>query len=419
MAKSEYGRHWGAGSVVLLIIVFGFIGLFLVGFALYAGIPGWAKVHGAEAPKLGDLASAGQFFSLVFGIPLAFTTLCVGLASIWHFSSTRDEVEILRFYEEKIVTPYGRRLQRVMTQVQQIVAGANLARAVCSDIWDRFVTQHPDGNVGATDFASWFSESDKQAVVDAMTKAKFEETFAAWKQHYLELLTETFESALAIERMRQVLADKNGTPMIYLRRCLPEKIQNILGIANKEMTLACAPAGRLCSAPQTGRNPADDPYELFGLIQFLAANVEPMDLVYADVFQPPDGQTTVEWVGALLGQASFRLKAPLAVTSMNGASITGYTVNLGAAAFLTLFQYLPDRKSLCQSFANVYGTKSGLTRRFLAASGPEPAVFTSTAAYQSLAAQIGHWERLLLIHTTEGVECYDPDRHGTIPDTVI
>jgi hypothetical protein len=414
MAKISDSQRPVAGHVVIpLIGIVGFIAIAAIALWLYNWVPGWTSGHIREVPRLGDLASAGQFFSLVFGIPLAFITLLLGVIGAWHFSSSRDEVEILRFYEEKILTPFGERLQKVTARVQELIQSTNICRDVCNEVWKRYVNACGPNQPTPSGFSKWLSPEDRSKLLEAV--GNIIEPIHVWADNYQAVLTRTYETALAFDRIDQLLAGENGTAIAYLCANLPPLLQGELVIEHTPMTLQCKPAGRLCLDGNTNtRSHADDPYFLCQRLLWLAEHSDEIDAEFADVFGAPGGQTTVEYLGALLYGRTFDLVEPLSRPQMGDVKIKGYIINLGAAIVLTLFQYLPTRKSLCRSFAKTYGTRSGVSQRFVLSSGPEPAQFLSASVYQSLVSQLGHWERLLLVRTTAGLECYEPERHGPI-----
>ena len=387
--------------------------LILIAIALYQWVPGWANDHTQATPHIDQLGNAGQFFSLIFGIPLAFITLLLGIAGVWHFNSSRDEVEILRFFEEKILTPLGIHLQRITDEVQSLMGAANACRGMTHENIERFIERTHQSDLYMEDIVASVDGEDRDVWDRAVVEIR--NHIDVWVREYLNMLSHTYETALASDRIDELLAEEFGTPVQYLRTVVPRELHRRIWLEHHDMDLGDGAVGAVDAVQaRVRRSFADDPRELCRDLARLAELSTVNDAVIGVSSASPDGQTTVEYLGALLGVNYLELAEPKVA---GDTKIKGYWVNFGAAILLTLFQYLPERGSLYRSFARTYGTRSSLSLRFLATSGPEPRQFLSDGVYQSLAAQFGHWQRLVIVETDGGRTWYDRNRHGPIPST--
>lgn len=387
------GRLWLAIAALIVTVTLALV----CGFALFFELRQFAKVGGT--PTITSLGSAGEFFSVVIGIPLALLTLVAGVLGFVHFTSRRDEFEILKFFVDEICKPLGEKMRRITSGLGSLVRIGNELRGTAFETMNNADESDKD----PSEIFEGLSQERKVEFESVVGRIK--ECFGEWRNSYLAILDDIYGSVLAQQRIDEVISSREMTPVRYVRARLPESLHEWVFLAHRKYGIAKD------SQQDLGRKYPDDPRELFDTLEFLLKQTVPSEGLIAAVVLG-ENQTTLEYLGALVHWRLFDLKEPL---RRDGISIHGYFVNSGAAMILTLYQYLLTRNSLREAFRSIFGTRSDLADRFLSIAAPDKRQFASASFNDSLDMQMGQWNRFIIVRTGRGNEFFDIKRHGSIP----
>lgn len=375
--------------------------------AVHEHVPPSAK------PDMTVLGNAGEYISARFGITAtlvtAVATLLVGLIGsglLFHFTSTKDEVEILNFFA-RISTSLGRNIARITQDFEALVQKARM----CREEVDAILEKQFDAALQAGKPLPPPSEIEASLPKDV--KERFEalsqsilDDIREWNESYSRILNAPYETAIANERIRAV---RRRTPIEFLRRSVPEPLHEAIGLAHEEY--AIPKLGE--EEPPGWREHPEDPRELLSLLISTQKQTEFRHMFWANIECYLARSTNLEYLGAIIYAPTLYLAKPI---KRRDVEISRFQFAVGTAALLTLFEYLPDRRAVASAFHKIFESRSAVGEAFLRHAGPEPLQFVRQSFHDYVKDHCENRKSaLILAHTSDGPQPYEANKHGPIP----
>lgn len=387
-------------------------------------------------PSVQDFGNAGEYFSLVIGVPLAIVaTLIAGAASVFfaQYTFSKDDVAIFSFVEE-LMRPVSQSIKNMVREFVALLKVGNDSIRLTWEIREAIKEKKPDGDNPNVKIADLLTPEQRANFLPRIEKsiAAIKTSLEAWAREYEILLSTMFGTLFAREEVHNALASKPwGTANSYLRSILPIGLQDDLGLmTNTEESIAALSSRDTASQASrksvNPRDPAEYPNDIRQVLSYITGYDDVKPEVALESFIGaarllPTDFTTIEFIGAAINSPIFWLQKPHR-RMFKGLTIHGYLFNLGAAQLLTLYQYIPDRPAIQSAIIKIFEHRSKAAENFVALAAPTARDFTRFSTDDSIRWQFLRPERMIVVLAERGSgnftsESYDRSEHGEIPAT--
>lgn len=351
-----------------------------------------------EANSLSDmglasgLGDAGEFLNLKYGVPVAFLGAVVGLiiaAVGYAFTSQQNEIDILRFVEEKALQSNEKylALRRLM---QRIVMGGN---AIMHDIHEYEASQ---GEEPLSD--------DERQKARLELEGRLESTIATIRGLLSPDVSVSDPSGVTLRELAEQIQADCYTAYFVREQKAGLRPESPLGYLRTRLPAA--------AAASISRYLSDELDDVARNLDLLARGARAEHGVGAFKQMPFDA-LTIDVMGAMI--ASYGVYAAPSTQAVDGRAIRGYIFNIGAAYLLEIYDLLPDNASIVIAFNKIFGDRSEVATKFLEEAGPDRSRLASPIWHQSFSAQLENLDRLIIVDFEQGAnEFYDPQRHGPL-----
>lgn len=370
----------GATSIVILGLTFAF--------------QTWLNFHAnglSENGRTDDLGQAGEYLNLIYGVPVAFmgAAVAVVIAVLGYlFTTQQNEIEILRFVEEKTLLANEKYLALRGVLERFMLTGNGIRRQLNK-------LAHVQMSKSATEEEKARAQADYDAAVEGLLESfrhivtspdgvDFDPAKASLTQVAARIQSDSYTAYF----VREQKAASEGA-LAYLRQQLPEEyVEEVKNATSSDL------------------------YDVVNSVSFYASNMTKDDIKKAYLFTPLS-TSTVDLLGAAI--VIFSLRAEAGVTDVQGRAIRGYRINLGAAYILEIIELLPDCESIVSAFNKIFGHRSDVASKFLKEAGPDRQRLASRFWLESFEPQFANLNRLIIVDLENAPnEYYDPERHGAL-----
>ncbi|HVZ90765.1 MAG TPA: hypothetical protein VG843_03860 [Rhizomicrobium sp.] len=352
--------------------------LLLAGIIVFFLRNGTDALVARYARNLPDYSSAAQYLNFLIGIPLTLVTTLMGLFVSYLFGQytrTKDEVAILRYVDD-VSQPVFAALSGIANAFLDLHHCAGLSKDAVEGLAKASGAVADDA--GAEKVAQEFA-SRQGRIID-----RFAENLGNLRQSYEQLTSSMHGASFLHAKFRRIEAH---TPIAYLHGKLPANFVE--------------------------RNLADRLTTILDRLQHWHELTTAEDFVRAYVFLP-ERFWGIEFDGAAIFSPMLSLAAPI---ERKGVFIKGYLINVGAAYLATLYQSMPDRDAMIESFHALLTNKTTIAKKFLRGAGPILSDLALPYINKSVQELIRHPNRLIIVQTANGPVHYDPIAYGDIPQT--
>ncbi|MDR3526082.1 MAG: hypothetical protein P4L57_02310 [Rhizomicrobium sp.] len=425
-------RAWpyGIGLLILALTIF-----LILHFGLRQYIDQYLNelyARKTKVPAVGDFGSAGEYFNIVIGVPLAFLGVLIAVAAsiiLAQFALTKDDIAIFTFVEN-LMRPVTKRIRGLVEAFIKLLAVGNQCDELMWRVHKAISASEPG------------SHAPDARIIDRLTRAQREEFLSEmrsylesitanledWTRQYEQLLGTMYGVLFAHEKIHAALAAKPwGTANSYLRVTLPPLFLKRLGLAGDLETASRASVRRHKNlrAKKDSRDPEEHSNDVRQILSYLATDnmktEDALERFFAAAYLLPTNSTTLEFVGLAIYPFKFILEKPQR-RPLHGVTIHGYLINMGAAQLATLYQYIPDRSAIETALNRIFERRSKAAEKLLEFAAPTPRDFTLFKVDDSICELIDHPERIIivLVEREKGIisgETYNRSHHGEIPAT--
>lgn len=340
------------------------------------------------ADGLGD---AGEYLNLKYGVPVAFLGAVVGLfiAAVGYlFTSQQNEIEILRFVEEKTLKANEKYLA-LRSVLERFMITGNGIRAA---IYKRMQVQT---DAKATDEEKAQAQAEYDAAVEGLVNsfkqvvtsssgADQDEAPPSLTQVAAQIQSDSYTAYFVREQK-----ESSKGPLAFLRQHLPA--DHLEGLKSQT---------------------SSDLYDVVRCISLFASSMTKADIMNGYLLTPYN-TSTVDLLGAAMAMPGIAAEAD--TKDRDGRTIVGYRINLGAAYILEIVDLLPDCESIVSAFNNIFGHRSEVASKFLKEAGPDRQRLASRYWLESFEPQFDNFNRLIVVYLKDVPnEFYDPERHGAL-----
>jgi hypothetical protein len=400
--------------------VFWFFGIIIFALITVAGLawlaaaivadslpPMLVSVLHTRATDLEKFGYTGGYLQFLLGVTVTILIAAIsGLASlVFHnYNQTKDDIGILEFIE-RITTPISDEMRSIVHGFREMVSQGNDLRKRIEDIVEHSLGEYPDDIVSDHRPASpaeaqpsdWLKTMlDKVEQDPKATEAlkNLNATIEEFRDSYENIMSYPY-SRMVLKHRLDELGTMGRSPLFYLSKIVPPAHRSRLGLDGA----------------------VDDPRFVLDLLGRFVNLTVGVDFVRAVVeLQNP---YTIEFTGYMIYAPWIDFGAPYPKDRTGQRDISGYVVNWGAAALLSLYDFLPRTNNFQKAFEDLFGKRSRLWIKYVRQIHPDPDRFAPVEFGKSIRAEMMDVElpRLVLVRFTDGtLEWYDPKEHGALKE---
>ena len=377
--------------------------------AVVSGLMVWMFID-RNARALAAFSAAGEFFSLVYGLPLALASAAISgviayLAS--KIAERQGDVEILKFIDAK-TQPSILIFRRLVAAIGKVFEAGNDAREVGvlllgriddeggpdkSPLYDllKQSAKHFHTLEDAQAFVMGVEDPDHRGdlATTYMVLSAIQQTIDDLAARFQEVKDDTYASIFARQRFESLRDDER--PLAWLRRQLPP------------------------GAPLDPRAFAPDMPSLLRNLHNCAAVTSALELPGATL-SVPDDNYTVDYLGYVLQPYTLR---PKYLVRAGELLIGAYRFNIGAAYILSVAQYVPNKETFASVFEQLFMGRSKIAMNLLDLAVVDERDSISPSMLHTLKPCLEDLNRLIMVDIFDGKgfrsAFYNPDLHGPIP----
>ncbi|MFS2317788.1 hypothetical protein RMQ97_07610 [Maricaulis sp. D1M11] len=341
-----------------------------------------------EQANVEDRGAAGDFLNVKIGLPIAAIGAVAGVV-ITLFAGLlayrQGDVDVMRFVEESI-TPA---LNLQSNLARQLSYTLTLSRRCWHCAHSYFDAQNLSERTAQ-------ERQEKEDEV-ARAKASFDGEFA--------------KARTAIQGVLRSLRDADEN--MYASKLLREQIRGIP--ASRDMVRYLMDYVPEKSVLRANIYPHDLIYSINNLERF--GDESDFDEALRAYAQLPVGDTDIEYLGYLLFRWYLRVDEPIPV---KGGQIEVFTLNVGAALLMSLYELLPNKTVALRLFNEIFGGRSDVARRILRVAGPSREQVATQRLQDAMEEQFQNPSHLITVGIRDkngylDWKYYDRKVHGAIP----
>ena len=370
----------------------------------------------------GDFGNAGAYYSFVVGVPVAFLGALVGIVAsgiFARYTGTRDEAQIFKFIEEAI-DPVFVQINTLSNTLQNLIIEGNglrrLAYQLDGDMSAERVPDESEDEPGEQ-LDPWERLEALLNADDGKLRSKLKGhlenirgELEKWNSTFDALFGSMYAALFLRRRIDDVLSERRGTAVSYLRESLHHSLHAKIGIA----CIRSVTEELSWHDTRGGASYPNDPRTILENVIHFHSITASHHLLRTISFLSPEA-TTIEFLGAVIYLPSVYLKRPAKCPGNPRKLIESYCINVGAAWIITLYQYIPEENAIFHSFKRIFANKSEVALNFIKLASPSPRFFLQLKVDDSMRDQLSLLRRLIVVRTNHGNEVYDPKVHGKIP----
>lgn len=377
--------------------------------AVVSGLMVWMFID-HNSRKLDAFSAAGEFFSLVYGLPLALASAAISgviayLAS--KIAERQGDVEILKFIDAK-TQPSILIFRQLVAAIGKVFGAGNEAREIGMLLLDRINDEggpersplyellkqsadHFHTLEDAQKFVAAVEDPDHRGDLAIAYRAlvDIQQQIDDLSARFQDVKDDMYASIFARQRFESLRDDER--PLAWLRRQIPP------------------------GAPLDQRAFAPDMPSLLRNLQNCAAVTSALELPGATL-SVPDDNYTVDYLGYVLQPYTLR---PTYLVQAGKLLIGAYRFNIGAAYILSVVQYVPNKETFASVFEQLFMGRSKIAMNLLDLAIVDERDSISPSMLHTLKPCLDDLNRLIMVDIFDGrgfrSAFYNPDLHGPIP----
>ncbi len=322
--------------------------------------------------------AAGQFFSMAIGLPLTAAGAALGVFATLvaqQIASRQGDAEVLKFVEDTIkpAVQHRQRLMRVLGEILYWSSRSSDYAKIARTVIDGEGGRHQSPLYAALQRleASDAPQLENNEIVEQGRLLVTElNSLAEDLRNILDdIFNDIYSHLFARKQLDSLKPDQR--PLEVCARLVPELIGQAKFLFGD-------------SIPELAQN-----------IHNLARATRPYELVDA-IYALPKDHWLIEFVGHVLFAWTNQ---PNPLVRHQETWLASYRINFGAAYLISLAQAVPEKKIIQDIFHEIFGDRSELATKFVAATIPERSEFGLPLVFEELAASAQNLQRLAVVDT--------------------